>query len=444
MVISVLAISSCVAIALVSTPAVLSILVVAAPLATFAHLDLRLAQGIPSVSLVRATASFLALLILLQINAGSRAWPRLRPLDLALLAATVGIALSVTRSIELVRSAQVFFDAYLIPFMMYFLARNLIRDRVWLTAITVALVIVGLYLAILTTHQQLTGVGLLVPAGELADRYSQNLGRSTVVFGNSAISGALLAMIFPITLVLLLDSSGPVRKILLAASLVIIGVGLFYTYTRAAWVASFVSLMVLQYFYPRLRRISIPILILAGIAAVLTWNQLSSSTLFIERITSQGPIQGRSSLLELGFGFFRENPVWGIGFDNFRQITRLWNMTDIENTHNSFMFILVSAGLVGLLPYFTAFLLMLKEIIRGIRLLSSVGRKHLMATLTAAFVAYLANALVIDMVSAPYVSMVFFIVVGAHLGYMDRASSREAAFEKEPIWERASPLRASA
>lgn len=439
-----LAAGSCIAIAFANPPAVLAVLVLAAPLANFAHLDLRLAEGIPSISLIRLSATFLMILLMLQITSGERVRPRIVAIDLAFLAAVAGIGLSVTRSIELVRSSQVFFDSYLIPFLMYFLAKHMVNDRTWLDRIMVALISVGIYLAALTTLEQTTGQALLAPGGDIAYRYSEHLGRSTVIFGNSAISGAVLAIIFPISVIRFLDSSRPAHKVLLALALGVIATGLFFTYTRAAWLTSLISLFVLQFFYPSLRRFLFPALIIAGLLAIAFWGELSSSALFAERISSQGPIEGRSSLLDLGIRFFQENPVWGIGFDNFRQITRLWNMTEIENTHNSFLFILVSSGLAGLIPYLTAFLLILIGALRGLRWLVPRGESRLLSPLCVAIIAYLGNALVIDVVSAPYLSMVFFITVGCHFGLLERLRSKELAREEGLPWRTATPVRASA
>ncbi len=444
LVIPVLAAGSSIAIALASPPAILILVVLVAPLAGFAHLDLRLAPGVPALSLVRLVSSFLLMLLLTQVRVGGRERLRLDAVDLVFMASIVGIGISLSRSIELVRSAQVYFDSYFIPFLMYFLAKNIIRSRAWLDGTKLALVAVGFYLSALIIHEYVTGQGFLVPEGDLATRYSEHLSRSVVLFGNSAFSGALMAVAFPVALTLLLDMPWSRMKLLLALALPVMGTGLFLTYTRAAWITAFVGLIVIQFFFPRLRRFVLILIPLVAILAVAFWGELASSPIISERVSSQGPVLGRFSLLELSIGFITEQPLWGIGFDNFRYVTRIWEMTDIENTHNSFVFILVSSGLVGLLPYLAGIVLVWREAIQGIRWLGKRGQARLFLPLLITLVSYLGNALVIDMVSAPYLNMVFFLTIGTHLGFLERLKSREQLREERVAWKKAAALRASA
>lgn len=395
------------------------------------------------MSLSRLAAGFLSMLLVAQIGAGQRAWVRLRALDIALLAAMVGIGFSLARSVTPLKTSQVFFDSYLIPVLVYFLARNLIRDRQWLDAAKFALVLAGLYVSALIIYEHFTGQALLAPEGDFANRYSQNLARSTAVFGNSAVSGAFLAMIFPITLSFLVVSPSPRVKLFLALTLPLIGLGLFFTYTRAAWLSTLVALIVLQFFIPGLRRFLLPALALGVLVAIAFQGDLMSNPIFTERISSEGPIQGRLSLLDLGLRFFMDEPLFGIGFDNFRNYTLALGTTEIINTHNSFMFILVSSGLVGLLPYLAGFALICKEAVKGARWLAARGEVHLLAPLWVALICYLANALVIDMVSAPYLNMVLFFLVGSHIGLLDGLRARQRPSEGRLAWAMATRLPAS-
>jgi O-antigen ligase len=431
-------------IALASPPAALITLIFVAPLSRFAHLDIPLGGGIPDLSLSRLATGLLLMLFLAQISTGQRGWPRLKVIDVAFLAAMVGIGLSVIKSVELARSFQVFFDSYLVPFLVYFLARNLIQDRLWLERVKLTLVIVGVYLSALIIHEHFTGQPLLVPEGDFATRYSQSLGRSVVLFGNSAFSGALLAIVLPIALTLLMDKRSPEGKFLLALALPVLGLGLFFTYTRAAWLTALLSLLVLQFQFAPLRRFVLPGLALGALGALGLWDNLVSNPVFSERITSEGPILGRLSLLYLGLNFFLQNPIWGIGFDNFRHIAVSSRMTEIINTHNSFLFILVSSGLVGLLPYLASFFLVVKETIAGTFWLAARGEARLLASLWIVLIVYLGNALVIDMVSAPYLNMVLFLLIGCHLGLLERLRCGEPVWERKLSWDKTATFQASA
>ena len=186
-----------------------------------------------------------------------------------------------------------------------------------------------------------------------------------------------------------------------------------------------------------------PTLALGILGTIAFQDNLTSNPLFTERISSQGPIEGRFSQLTLGLRFFMDDPLLGIGFDNFRIITLARGATEIINTHNSFLFILVSSGLAGLLPYLAAFALVCKEALEGSRWLGAKGEGHLLAPLWIALICYLANAMVIDMVSAPYLNMAFFFLVGSHMGLLDGLRARQGTSEGRLAWATVTRLPAS-
>ena len=176
-----------------------------APYSQHIALDLRLGAGIPDLSLSRLMAGFLTLLIISQAALGKR---KLRPLawsDLAYALFIAGMLLSIPQTVYgKLEGLQTLLDAYIVPFIALFLARQLVQDRRALRWMTLVLLLSGIFFSLLIIQEQLTGV-VLFYAREAA-RYSQSFRKVISLMGNAAPIGVSTAMAIPLGLTLLVQS----------------------------------------------------------------------------------------------------------------------------------------------------------------------------------------------------------------------------------------------
>ncbi|MCB0228509.1 MAG: hypothetical protein KDH90_05150, partial [Anaerolineae bacterium] len=109
-----------------------------------------------------------------------------------------------------------------------------------------------------------------------AARYSRSFQKVISLMGNAAPIGVSTAMVIPLGLTLLAQSlqagrpATPARRLgqlVLAASLAICALGVYMTYNRASWLAVAVTLVVLLALRPRMRRMLLPVLLLAAVLA---------------------------------------------------------------------------------------------------------------------------------------------------------------------------------
>lgn len=191
--------------------------------------------------------------------------------------------------------------------------------------------------------------------------------------------GAILAMLlFALVGVVMHKGKHILMRILFWASIVLIAAGLVLSYTRAAWISVFCSLVILALI---LLKIRLRIVLLIGLAAVIflfgqrtqiietmQQNRQSSSASLSEHMQSVSNITTDESNLERinkwnsAIRMFKERPVfgWGPGTYMFKyapfqlsyEMTSIsTNFGDLGNAHSEYLGPLAESGLLGILSF---------------------------------------------------------------------------------------------
>ena len=145
---------------------------------------------------------------------------------------------------------------------------------------------------------------------------------------------------------------------LLVVAVVIVALGAYMTYNRASWLAVVITVVVLAVLRPRMRRILLPVLISGALLALVFWPVVSQSAAVNERLLEDNSLDYRSTALTLALDMVRKDPLIGLGYNNFGPIAKRvygWDPFEIFGiyapAHNTYTFLLVSGGLLALLPY---------------------------------------------------------------------------------------------
>tara|TARA_B110000483_G_scaffold158283_1_gene187851 strand:- start:3156 stop:4604 length:1449 start_codon:yes stop_codon:yes gene_type:complete len=187
--------------------------------------------------------------------------------------------------------------------------------------------------------------------------------------------GAILALIIPINVWLLYESKKNYFRILLIVFLAILLIGLYFSYTRAAWLSIVLSIgvFVLYYFKIKLKWL-IAIIIIPAIFIVFNWTEVSyliqkndaehTTENFSERIESMSNISSDASNLErlnrwnCAIELFLQRPFFGWGpgtyafvyapFQKSKDLTIIsTNFGDGGNAHSEYLSPLAEQGFVG-------------------------------------------------------------------------------------------------
>ncbi len=386
-----------------------------------AGLHISLGRGIPDLSLSRIILALLVGILMAQIAAGRRRMAPITRTDLLVLFSLFGVGSSIFNAVLKSASLAWFFESFLMPVATYFIARNLIVDERKLAGAQRALIAIGFTMALVVLQEQLMGYSWFpAPGSTGSTSYGRHLRRATALLGNPAFLGVTLAMVLPFAWRAMVESRQRAIRRLMLVGIGLMYAGLFVTYNRASWAGGVLGLLVMFLFYPRVRK---SVLILAPFIAVpivVYWAQITSSYAISERLVAVNPINYRVETYTMAWTFIRRNPLLGIGFGN------MWLISGLGTPHNSFLWMLLSAGVAGFLPYLGGFFFMgwdsLMLYIRAPKI-AGVDR-GLLATYWAALAAYGAQMMALDMLYGIYPNIVFYFITGAVLGVQEAYAAR--------------------
>ncbi|HHH76056.1 MAG TPA: hypothetical protein ENL03_03410 [Phycisphaerae bacterium] len=323
------------------------------------YLNISLGAGIPDLSLTRLCLALITVLLLARTAIRHYRLQPVNKFDVVAFLFMVGIMQSGPRGARGLGSIQNAFDQYWIPILTYFTVKNLVTSRRSVHLVLYAVLCVALYTAVYAFYETTTGNVLLDHRVGGYYFYSDSGLRALrgIWDGNTGFARPLV-MAIPILFYFYLKAPSPFRRIFFSICLALVFGGLYLTYKRGAWIAMVASLFVMQLFWPQFRRLFIVLLIVVSIACALNWDDISTSTVYTERVNSQlSTSEARTKAWEHALEFWSARPLLGHGLSQYPNLARAAGYRE-DAVESEFLEILVSAGLVGFLPYIGLLLLM--------------------------------------------------------------------------------------
>lgn len=396
-------------------------------MAPFARLfNFSMGHGLPDLGLNRVAALTLVLLLLPQVANGKRRLKRPDVVEVAGVLFALGMLASVPASrLGLVSGVQNVFDTVLLPLLCYVLARNLLNSDRQVGRLALVFALVLAMLGIIAAREQLTNQPILSPV-PYRWAYGEHSVKVTSLFGAPATMSLTTVMALPLAFAGFARSRGLVRWFCLAA-LLCAAAGLLLTYVRAGWLTAILAILLVVLLAPRARRVGWMLLPVVLIVALLVFSGGFDIRAITERLQSDGPINYRLQALEVGFQLAARSPVFGLGLDSYSDAAlaagwRPRGETGLPSVapHNHFIYVLTSAGLVGLLPL----LFMLAGLVwLALRLYrrSSPSHRDWLAALLATLFAYVLFANTFDVLAAQLASILLMLLAGATIGAAESA-----------------------
>jgi len=392
-------------------------------LAPFSRMfNLAMGRGLPDLGLHRVAAMFLLLLLLAQVTIGRRRLARLSAIEWTGLLFIAAMLLSVPASrLGIVGGVQNVFDTVALPLLCFFFARNLLAGERGLGRLAVVLALVGALLGLAAAREQLTNQPFLSPI-PYRWAYGQYSIKVTSFFGAPAIMAFTLTLLTPAVFFALAQARTAARRLFFVVMLAAITAGLVLTYVRAGWLATVIGLVVLIALAPQARRYAL-LLVPAGLlVGLLLAGGAFDTRALTERLQTEGSITYRTEALQVGLQIAQRAPVFGLGLDNYSEtaIAAGWRPVGglglpAVAPHNLFIYVLTSAGLVGLAPLLALFGFIGWHAFRA-WLAARGGARGWPAALLGTLAGYLLFANTFDALGAQLANMLFFTLSGAVLG----------------------------
>ena len=236
----------------------------------------------------------------------------------------------------------------------YFLVTNLMRTDIWIKRCILAIVTSGTIVAIVGVLQYIMGAAVndwLDP-----ELFSNIYGRTTSFFDNPNYLAAYLALIFPFAIYLTYAARTKKEKFLCILCNMIIALCAVFTWSRGAWLAMLVCLVIQCIIYSRktmrflwLFVASLPLLpfVLPNniITRFLSIGNLSDSSIMYRMYTWRGSMRMVKDYFWGGIGY---------GQDAFRELYPVYSYAGIESaahSHSLYLQILLGMGIGGFICF---------------------------------------------------------------------------------------------
>ncbi len=389
------------------------------PFALFLPFNIAMPAGVPDLSFDRMVVGFLTLYLLAQVARGKRRLPTITAIDVAIpVFVLVLIAAGVRAGNGWLWGVQAVFDSYVMPLLVYFIARLLITDRKQFHAMALTLLAIGSIVAGLAILEQTAGIELFRPES-LATSYGGDVRKVGGLLGNPAYIALAIAVIIPLSIAGALNSTSKRTRFAYIAIFVFLEIGIFFTYNRSGWIGGILAVLVFAFLNRRVARYALPIIVVAAIVIGAAWFNLQNSS-FATRLTSEGPVDFRLQALQVGLDLHAREPLLGIGWGSYgREAVELGfrntgHVHVLPSPHNTYLNLLVAGGYLLLGSYLLLAAALAFSLLRfglAYRRMRRAVPLFLVAAV-ASFFAYYIPSVAFDNNFAIYANTVFWAIMG--------------------------------
>lgn len=183
--------------------------------------------------------------------------------------------------------------------------------------------------------------------------WDEHLYRVFSTFLDPNFAGTFFVLVFVLLLGLTFREKAKVRRMLFSIGLLLTFISILLTYSRSAFIMFVVSVSILLLFCKK-RIILSMLLALFVLGIVLLPKSLPSEGVKLNRTAS---ITARQDSAQKAVVIFRDNPFFGVGFNAYKFAQMRYGFLKDPNIHsgagtdNSFLFVLATTGIVGILAF---------------------------------------------------------------------------------------------
>jgi len=399
---------------------------------------------LPNISFYRVIWIILFLMFLVKIAVG-----KIKPLPFTKIEVMMALfcflcLISMIKAKTLIREEQGFglrnfLNGYLIPFTMFFFAKNIVNEKKKIRKVFIFFMVIGIYLGITGIFEHFKINSLIFPRYITNPNVGIHWGRARGPFVQAAVNGTVLGMIFFMSIYLFLSFRKKYAKFFLMLGAFIMLITIFFTYTRACWLATLLSSVLVIVLSARLRKAFLLGLLGLTFIFVLTKFDTSARQTAMERLMSESPIYDRINLYRAVWRMFLERPIFGFGFDTFKEKSPQY-FHKIEGIpyqgvglapHDTLAGILAELGLSGFILIFLIFLNIFRT---SKKLYNSFSKfsleKDFIVIFWAIFFTFIINIEFIEMRFFLFPNSLFFLLAGIMVGLYQKNLLEEKLGER--------------
>jgi hypothetical protein len=349
---------------------------------------------------------------------------------------TVILIIGACRSIRAVNSLRIVMDAFVTPFLAYYVSRRLVTSEERLHKVLQVIAYMGLY------HIGLALIERLISGG-----FYYRLGAT---FRNHHTLSFVMALVFLFMLadllgrVIYVNNSSTWQRVGRSFALWFAPVIVVLTWTRGNWVSFLLSTGVFLFLAHRLtnhaRKLALigSTLIALAIVAFVLQTPMSMSVIE-ERVTERtGTVYARLGAWLLLLQESANAPVFGAGLNNTRDL--LWTsqisimgVKSETHSHNSLLSLFSELGAVGLCTYLVIAILVIRMGLRFYQMGQHTRERWWGIIIISSTAAYLVPSLFANTLYLPTLSHIYFWAVIGSFAALYGQGTKMAGHPRQPL-----------
>gem|GEM_PF-1348612 len=218
-----------------------------------------------------------------------------------------------------------------------------------------------------------------------------------------------LVLSIPLAIVLAFSFQGRIRGAFLV-SIPVLFAALFFTFTRGAWIAVTVEILILAgFFFKKYRRLFIALFITISLVVA----GLSYKSVIPGQIIIHGSEKPRLEAIRLSSEIIRKYPFTGIGYGK-ETFSKYYPDAYVKHAHNIFLNTAVETGVIGLLLFAAIVIFLIKDFLRAARDERVPEKKLQLAGIFASLIGFLSLNL-FDYMYHGWPGQMLWLIIG--IGY---------------------------
>jgi hypothetical protein len=342
------------------------------------------------------------------------------------------------------RSTNSWSKAYLMPYVAFFMAQQLMGDVRWIKRALGLLLVLSIYNGFTSIAEHFHWTALVWPKYILDSHVGTWApGRSRGIFLQMAVLGTVMGMILGVHFYFLRMARTVIARVAVIGTIGISILGNYFTYTRGNYLAAIMGLLALLYFGFRayaswLFRMGLLAVVVLGLGAA---QFVQRDAFMQERIGYEGTVTGRLNKVVTAFRIWRDHPIFGIGYGKYQEVKHQYKQAvevpffgvirgqqGFESSlHDIYWGVLSEEGIVGMLLQLTIWGLILKTLWKKFkwRKRGDYFAIYILPVIACIFAAYWAGGVAFDYRYFAAMGGLFYFAAGILYGYGE-GEEREA------------------
>ena len=318
------------------------------------------------------------------------------------------------------------------PYVVYWLAKNIIVTRKQMNAVLVLLGILSLYYTVTSISEKFHIDFLLYPT-IMREPHPIAVGRSSGPFRGPGVFGDTMAMMLPVYLYFIARARSVVWKVTFAAIFMFGMVAILFTYTRGSWLSAILAIVAVvvagrrTYF-----RFVLPAVVAAPLLAVVFFG-VKQDKFLEQRIGTTQTAESRAGNMVTAFRLWQDYPIFGVGSYQFQDYSSLYvdpvelpifgtmrvNQFRGSPAHDMYVAPLAEDGAVGLLLQLLIHFMIIRMSLQKLKLRRQGDEfaTYILPLFFGIYTVYLFGGLIVSFRYFAVLGSLYYMAAGITYGY---------------------------